>query len=90
MTPVLSLLITVTARNCGNLSSPPNGTIVVNGCVASYSYSCDGDMDLHTTRQCLENNAWSGSTPICNEPNQSKILYVPYFNHSEPLCPFLQ
>ena len=80
------LKIFLTAIDCGQLDPPANGTVDTSqgsllGAVATYS--CDPSFTLvgTATRQCQEDETWSGESPTCqgeyyiNIEFLDKILY---------------
>ena len=64
-------IIVYTARDCGLLSHPANGTVDLSDGTkfgATATYSCDAGYDMNgiSTRDCLSTGLWSGVEPTCD------------------------
>jgi len=61
--------VSFVAVPCGNLSSPVNGLVTVDGSTfgSQANYSCSEGYALNgnTTRECQADGQWSGSEPTC-------------------------
>ena len=73
-----------TVVNCGNLTSPANGTIFLNTTLfeSTVTYSCNNsDYQLvgDAMRTCLANGIWSGSAPTCGELN-NLFLHIDFYD----------
>ena len=58
-----------TAVSCGNLTSPVDGEVSVDGNTfgSQANYSCSEGYVLNgnSARMCLSDGQWSGSEPLC-------------------------
>ena len=62
----ISFLLSTTAQNCGLPDELQNGQRIVSGTTVTYSCNPGYNRDGPKTRQCLTNEQWSGSAPVCN------------------------
>ena len=69
--------ISSAAVQCGNLSSPLNGQVNVEGNTfgSQANYSCSEGYVLNgnSTRMCQSDGQWSGSEPTCEGQNLSDV-----------------
>ena len=75
--------ISVTAVPCGNLSSPANGRVRIDGSTfgSQANYSCSEGYVLNdnSSRMCQADGQWSGSEPTCE--GMPLICVVKFFVH---------
>ena len=69
------------AINCGPLSAPKGGSVVVTSTsfqgIATYACNQGFAMIGVSPRQCQANKAWSGSAPICQSKISNAIKFWP-------------
>ena len=74
--------------DCGNLTSPSNGTIFFPSTIfqSVASYMCDPGHSLvgESSRTCDGNGMWSGTAPTC-EGQSTYFTYVPLLSPASPL-----
>ena len=67
--PSQTLYNTTVVIDCGYLSNPEKGRVVLSGtiCGSTASYSCNEGYRLvgDAARSCLTDASWSGSAPVC-------------------------
>ena len=66
--------------DCGDLQSPLNGSVILNGTVEgnSATYTCDEGFlpDGPVVRMCRNDKMWSGVPPMCEGESYVRGVYI--------------